>query len=81
MPRRCQVVIIPEDKDHAAFARGYKRWQARNGASLPHEDRMDPFQLGQVVARLNPAAPPVGLPPALEAILAPWGEFVRWART
>ena len=58
----------------------YKRWRARDGQSLPHENQLDAFQLGRAIAKLNPAVPPPGLPPALEAVLRPWGDFLDWAR-
>jgi len=58
----------------------YKRWQTCDGQSLPHESRLDAFQVGRAIATLNPTAPPPGLPPALEAILRPWGDFLDWAR-
>jgi hypothetical protein len=58
----------------------YKRWKTRNGEPLPRESALDAFQLGRAIAALNPAAPPSGLPPALEEILRPWDDFLDWAR-
>lgn len=58
----------------------YKRWRTRDGQSLPVENNLDAFKLGRVIATLNAAAPQGGLPPALEAILRPWGDFLNWAR-
>jgi len=58
----------------------YKRWKTRDEQPLPHESRLDAFHLGRAIATLNPAAPPNGLPPALEEILHPWGDFMDWAR-
>ncbi len=58
----------------------YKRWRASDGQLLSHESRLDAFRLGRAIASLNSAAPPSGLPPALEAILRPWGDFLDWAR-
>lgn len=58
----------------------YKKWETRAGQPLPREEMLDAFELGRAIARLNPTAPPGGLPPALEAILRPWCDFLDWAR-
>jgi hypothetical protein len=58
----------------------YKRWETRDGQPLPREKPLDGYQLGRAIGTLNPAAPPGGLPPALEAILRPWSDFMDWAR-
>lgn len=73
-------LVTPPGFSEVDETHDYKRWQSKGGQPLPHEARMDPFQLGRTVAQLNPAAPPVGLPPALRAILTPWGEFLDWTR-
>jgi hypothetical protein len=65
---------------HVDETHDYKRWRTGGGQPLPHEDHLDAFLLGRAIATLNPAAPPTGLPPALEAILRPWGDFMDWAR-
>jgi hypothetical protein len=58
----------------------YKRWVTPAGEPLPREPQLDAFLLGRVVATLNPANPPDGVPAALSAILRPWCDFLRWAR-
>ena len=58
----------------------YKKWKTRAGQPLPREKMLGAFEVGRAIASLNPAAPPGGLPPALEAILRPWGDFLDWAR-
>jgi len=65
----------PVDETH-----DYKKWRTCDGQALPHESQLGAFQLGRVIAALNPLAPPPGLPLALQAILRPWGAFLDWAR-
>jgi len=72
---RTPATFLGVDETH-----DYKRWRARDGQLLPRENHLDTFQLGRAIATLNPATPPGGLPPALEAILRPWGDFMDWVR-
>lgn len=58
----------------------YKLWRAHDEQPIQSESRLDAFQLGRAIATLNPAVPPGGLPPALQDVLRPLADFLRWAR-
>ena len=58
----------------------YKRFRTRSGEIVPREPLAAAYILGKAIAKLNPVMPPAGLPPALQAVLQPLNDFLRWAR-
>jgi hypothetical protein len=58
----------------------YKRRKTPDGNPLPEEPLQNAYKTGKAIASLDPAAPPSGLPPALQAVLQPLSEFLRCAK-
>jgi hypothetical protein len=58
----------------------YKRLRSGNGEALPRETMKSAYDVGKIIATLNPMSPPAGIPPALKDVLPPLTAFLRWAR-
>jgi hypothetical protein len=58
----------------------YKKLRKRDGSPIPNEPKMEAYQAGKLIARINPAAPPAGTPPALREILQPLNDFLHWCQ-
>jgi hypothetical protein len=39
---------------------------------------MEAYKVGKIIAKLNPTSSPAGTPPALQDILKPLSDFLRW---
>jgi len=58
----------------------YKKFKSPAGLALPRETTTSAYDVGKIIATLNPVSPPAGTPPALRQILQPLSGFLRWAR-
>jgi hypothetical protein len=58
----------------------YKKMRSVTGEALPNENKMDPYNLGKVLSKLNPVSSPVGTPPALRDVLQPLSVFLNWCQ-
>jgi hypothetical protein len=61
-------------------ANDYKKWRNQAGDPLAKEPVGNPYQVGKILATLNPTAPPAATPPALREAIKPLGEFLHWCR-
>ena len=58
----------------------YKEFKSPDGIALPREASSPAYDVGKIIAALNPAAPPPGTPPALREVLQPLSDFLNWTR-
>jgi hypothetical protein len=58
----------------------YKKLRNPNGNPIPNEPKMEASQAGKLIAKLNPACPPAGTPPALREIPQPLSDFLHWCQ-
>ena len=58
----------------------YKKWRSEAGEPVPKESMADAYQVGKILATLNPAVPPAATPAALREALKELGQFLRWCK-
>ena len=68
----------PISYDSVSEADDYKKLRSQSGEPIKNEPKLAAYKVGKIIAKLNPAAPPVGTPPALRGVLKPLSDFLRW---